>query len=377
MSVAMPVLNPARGMSVPDAATLAVGGAATEEASGPAFPTLLDQALASGDGAAQRADPAAGEATDAPGVLTQPSDPAVFLSASLGMSGPGAAGAPSPPESSAATAEAGLDVIDGTPWPMPASVAAGLPGDRGTRVAASGAAAGPAATAAEPQAATVAGGGMTSPAQPARARLAAEADLSSDTAGPSKEPAGGRPSAPLSGQGLAMISESGAGGVGASGTAPAAPVPTAATAIGVPVGRPEWAGAVGERIGWLAGQRVQVAEIQLTPAHLGPVEVRITLDRDVATIALAAAQGPVREALQASLPRLAEALASSGLQLGQASVGSESFLGRGGQERGPGSGAQDAPTLASSLSGPEVPAALLRMQPLGAALARGGIDLFA
>ena len=112
-------------------------------------------------------------------------------------------------------------------------------------------------------------------------------------------------------------------------------------------------------------------------AQIGPVEVRITLDRDVATIALAAAQGPVREALQASLPRLAEALASSGLQLGQASVGSESFLGRGGQERGPGSGAQDAPTLASSLSGPEVPAALLRMQPLGAALARGGIDLFA
>ena len=106
-------------------------------------------------------------------------------------------------------------------------------------------------------------------------------------------------------------------------------------------------------------------------------EVRRTLDRDVATIALAAAHAPVRDALQASLPRLVEALAGSGLQLGQASVGAESFLGGHAQDRGAGRGSQESSPSLLSPATTEIPSRAMRMQPLASAMARGGIDLFA
>ena len=78
--------------------------------------------------------------------------------------------------------------------------------------------------------------------------------------------------------------------------------------LDVPVQQPGWDRALGERIQWLVGQRLQGARIQLNPAHLGPMEVRIQVQQDQANIQFSSAHSVVREALEAALPRLRELL---------------------------------------------------------------------
>ena len=123
------------------------------------------------------------------------------------------------------------------------------------------------------------------------------------------------------------------------GAAPA-PEPRTSVQVPVPLGRPEWPAALGERISWLVGNKVQVADIQITPPQLGPVEVRITLQNDQATLAFVSVQPAVREAIQAALPRLGDLIAQSGVSLGQSSVGAESFAGGRPGAEGSGAGAR-------------------------------------
>ena len=138
-----------------------------------------------------------------------------------------------------------------------------------------------------------------------------------------------------------------AGGLHAPAVAPGpsqpADVRLASTQVPVPFGRPEWTNAMNERVTWLVGQRMQSADIQLTPPQLGPVEVRITIQNDQANLFFTSQSSAVREAIQAALPRLNEMLAQGGLSLGQTSVGAESFAGqqqasREGSGRHPGAG---------------------------------------
>jgi|GEM_PF-1911573 len=91
-----------------------------------------------------------------------------------------------------------------------------------------------------------------------------------------------------------------------------------------PLAHPDWQPAVAERVVWIANHDLQAAEIKLTPAHMGPIEVRITLHQDRADVWFAATSQPVREALEASLPRLRDMFSQQGLQLGQAAITSDS-----------------------------------------------------
>jgi len=156
------------------------------------------------------------------------------------------------------------------------------------------------------------------------------------------------------------------GGVTTAGAqAPAAPTPgearSATTQVATPFGRPEWSTAMNERVTWLVGQRVQSADIQLNPPQLGPVEVRITIQNDQASLFFSSQHAAVREAIQAALPRLNEMLAQGGLSLGQTSVGAESFAGQQQASRdGSGRGhPADAPGgLAAQVSGASGPGTL-------------------
>jgi len=91
--------------------------------------------------------------------------------------------------------------------------------------------------------------------------------------------------------------------------------------VDVPVGRPDWGKAVGERIQWLLGKEVQQAELKLNPPHLGPLEVRISLQHDQANVSFLAAHAPTREALEASLPRLREMFGDANFNLVNVDVG--------------------------------------------------------
>ena len=109
---------------------------------------------------------------------------------------------------------------------------------------------------------------------------------------------------------------------------------TAATAapfyvnLDMQMDQPKWGNEFSQKIVWLAHQQHQVAELRLNPAHLGPVEIMLSLSGDNGAQASAQFVSPhlaVREAIEAALPRLREMMAENGIQLGDVMVGAESF----------------------------------------------------
>lgn len=103
-------------------------------------------------------------------------------------------------------------------------------------------------------------------------------------------------------------------------------VPT--VSVNTPLGQADWDQALGERIQWLASQKVQGAQVKLNPANLGPMEVRIQVHNDQASVQFSAHHAAVREALEAALPRLRDMFEASGVQLVNVDVSSGSFSGQ-------------------------------------------------
>lgn len=98
-----------------------------------------------------------------------------------------------------------------------------------------------------------------------------------------------------------------------------------------PVQQPGWDRAVAERVILMANGNQQNAEIRLTPAELGPLKVRVTVDDGTASVVFQAQHALTRDAIEAAMPRLREMLADSGLLLGQATVRDDG-AGQGGRE---------------------------------------------
>lgn len=93
--------------------------------------------------------------------------------------------------------------------------------------------------------------------------------------------------------------------------------------ITVPVGAPGWGDALADRVTVMAQGRQSTAELQLNPPNLGPVEIKVSLQDDQATVSFHSPHAPVREAIQASMPRLSEAFAEAGIGLGNVFVGAD------------------------------------------------------
>lgn len=74
-------------------------------------------------------------------------------------------------------------------------------------------------------------------------------------------------------------------------------------------------------VAWLAGQRIGQAEIRVVPEHLGAIDIRLQMDGNNVRAEFHSSQPEVRQALEASLPRLREMLGQHGLQLAHAGVG--------------------------------------------------------
>ena len=99
---------------------------------------------------------------------------------------------------------------------------------------------------------------------------------------------------------------------------------------------------LGERLVMMADNGLQSARIKLYPEHLGPVDIRVQVDDDVAKVWFHAQHGQTREALEQALPRLREMFADQGLQLVRSEVADSgaSFhdgTGQAGDADGPGS----------------------------------------
>ena len=155
------------------------------------------------------------------------------------------------------------------------------------------------------------------------------------------------------------------------GSSPATPA-LATLSVKTPLAQGNWDQALGERIQWMVSQKMQGAQIRLNPAQLGPMEVRIQVHNDQASIQFSSAHSMVREALEAALPRLRDMFDASGVELVDVDVSGHSSAGE--QRAGADGGAVNHGTgVTDSDSGAET----VLETPVNALLENGRLDLFA
>jgi flagellar hook-length control protein FliK len=87
-----------------------------------------------------------------------------------------------------------------------------------------------------------------------------------------------------------------------------------------PVGSTAWADEVGTRVVMMTESGNHTASLKLSPEHLGPLEINITVRDDKASVWFGAAHADTRAAIETALPRLREMFESQGLSLADAGV---------------------------------------------------------
>lgn len=97
----------------------------------------------------------------------------------------------------------------------------------------------------------------------------------------------------------------------------------AAQTVHTPVGTPRWADELGSRMMLMTVRGQHEGSLNLTPEHLGPLEVRVSVNQGTANVWFGAQHADTRAALTEALPRLRELFAESGLALGHAGVSQE------------------------------------------------------
>jgi flagellar hook-length control protein FliK len=128
----------------------------------------------------------------------------------------------------------------------------------------------------------------------------------------------------------------------------AVPLKGYATSIDLPVGHADWGDKMAGKLSWLTARNMSVAEIHLTPPDMGPMDVKVKLHHDQATITVHAANPMVRDQLELNSHRLRDMLADQGVALAQFDVSDSPQQQGGEQAEGghQGSGGQNAPDAA-------------------------------
>lgn len=104
-----------------------------------------------------------------------------------------------------------------------------------------------------------------------------------------------------------------------SQTSPRAPG-AAAHPVHTPVGGAGWADEIGTRVVMMTESGNHTASLKLSPEHLGPLEINITVRDDKASVWFGAAHADTRAAIENALPRLREMFEAQGLSLADAGV---------------------------------------------------------
>ncbi|MBK1891779.1 flagellar hook-length control protein FliK [Undibacterium sp. 14-3-2] len=96
-----------------------------------------------------------------------------------------------------------------------------------------------------------------------------------------------------------------------------------ANQISPPLNSSAWDKAVGQKVIWMVGASMQSAELTLNPPDLGPLQIVLNVTNDQANATFISAHPDVREALEASLPKLRQMMDDAGVQLSGFSVNAE------------------------------------------------------
>lgn len=94
--------------------------------------------------------------------------------------------------------------------------------------------------------------------------------------------------------------------------------------VSVAAGKPGWSDAVMRRVMWMSWQNVNGVNIALDLPELGPLQVRIVIQSDQASVVFTSKNGWVRDALDQTLPRLREMMEDQGINLTDANVSYQS-----------------------------------------------------
>ena len=94
--------------------------------------------------------------------------------------------------------------------------------------------------------------------------------------------------------------------------------------IEVPVQQAGWGEAVGNRLMMMVNDKIQSAHIHLNPPELGPIEVRVNVNQDQASVHFVSSNSTVRDAIDDAFPRLKEMFLQNGITLSDANVSQQS-----------------------------------------------------
>ncbi len=109
----------------------------------------------------------------------------------------------------------------------------------------------------------------------------------------------------------------------AAGATNSTAAPTPPPAIASAIHSPNWTQDFGSRVVWLAKNDQQVAQININPPQLGPIQITLSINGDQTSAAFASPHQEVRQAIQDSLPELREMFSNAGISLGEAHIGSQ------------------------------------------------------
>lgn len=101
------------------------------------------------------------------------------------------------------------------------------------------------------------------------------------------------------------------------------PTPSVNVDANLPLHDPSFGERLSQHVVILVNEGVRSARLSVNPPELGPIEVRISVDKHEAVVHLASLHAGARDAIDAALPRLREMLEQSGLRLGEAGVFAE------------------------------------------------------
>lgn len=90
-----------------------------------------------------------------------------------------------------------------------------------------------------------------------------------------------------------------------------------------PVGSAAWDDELGSKLTWMTQNGLQTGSLRVSPEHLGPVEVKISVQNGDASVWFGATHPDTRAALEQALPHLREMFASQGMTLTDSGVSRE------------------------------------------------------
>lgn len=112
-----------------------------------------------------------------------------------------------------------------------------------------------------------------------------------------------------------------------------AATPTNAT-ITTSLQSPQWPASFGQQVLQMHQRGDQQMSLRLHPQELGPLSVSLTVQDQQAQLQILSAHAPVRAAVEAAIPQLRQALADSGIALGEAMVGDQGMFQQGQSQQG-------------------------------------------